>query len=589
MYFRPFKNIRLAFFITLFFLFVPFFTAPADAAAVVRKDAFLSQLFEARGFETKSKAQENAALILKSGIVPESVSNLGGPVTRRDALRWVIQSLGLAIEADILSELDLPFKDVKGLSPFERGCLAVATRMAPPLFRVSPNFGPGHKISPDEARTLLANVRQASLHLKLEVGFAPAPGMELLIYREGTFSGIPKWRVIVDDFDEKTDVDGLQKYFASQGFKLESSNPNYEWRLRSELFEDYARVRKLAALAKSQGKRTRISPSLMNTNLENQPLYWALLTIDPSRYVMEPIIAPEGVTSLAPLSHMVKDSKSKAAINAGFFSVTGRNKGLPIGTLRIRQALVNKPYQGRTCLGWNKDNRAAFGEVAWSGRVQLDDGWISINSLNHSVKGNVVTLYSPHYGKPTPLHEQVTEVVVKGGKCVSVNRTGGSIIEPNTFVLAGYGTNAALLAEQLRPGSAVKIDSSLNEGDPHWNSMDNIIQAGPFLLRNGDIKIESEGFSTSILNLRHPRSIIGLTNKGKWVLFVGDGRNGMHSAGFTLQEVASIVKMKDVAYALNLDGGGSTQMMVGNKIFNSPSDGRERPISYGVGARLRTQ
>ena len=90
MYFRPVKNIRLAFFITLFFLFVPFLTAPADAAAVVRKDAFLSQLLEARGFETKSKVQENAAAILKSGIVPESVGNLGEPVTRRDALRWMV-------------------------------------------------------------------------------------------------------------------------------------------------------------------------------------------------------------------------------------------------------------------------------------------------------------------------------------------------------------------------------------------------------------------------------------------------------------------------------------------------------------------
>jgi len=133
----------------------------------------------------------------------------------------------------------------------------------------------------------------------------------------------------------------------------------------------------------------------------------------------------------------------------------------------------------------------------------------------------------------------------------------------------------------------MRVEDIFNEGDSQWSGMDNIIQAGPFLIRAGQIKIEAEGFGNSILNLRHPRSVVGLTNKGKWFFFVGDGRDGMHSAGFTLQEIAVILKTRGAAYALNLDGGGSSQIMVGSKIFNSPSDGRERAISYGVGVMPR--
>jgi exopolysaccharide biosynthesis protein len=81
--------------------------------------------------------------------------------------------------------------------------------------------------------------------------------------------------------------------------------------------------------------------------------------------------------------------------------------------------------------------------------------------------------------------------------------------------------------------------------------------------------------------------VIGLTGKGKWFLFAGDGRDGTHSAGFTLQETAEILKAKGVAYALNLDGGGSTELLVGDKPLNSPSEKRERPISYGIGAKAR--
>ena len=472
------------------------------AAAAVRKDSFLSQLLAARGFETQPDAQKNAAFILKSGIITDPVNNLASPVARIDALRWAVQSLGLSTTARILADVNLAdvgvnFRDAATLSSYERGCLIVAARMRPPIFQDSAaNFWPKQNISQEEARVILTNVRSASQLTRLELKFSPAPGMELEIFREGTFSNIPKWRVHVDGFNEKSEVDALQRTFASQGFRMESSNPNYEWRLSSALLDDYARVRSLLALAERHGKSARVLSSLQNTNLEKQPFYWALLTISPGSYFMEPIIAPGGVSTLAPLSAIARNSSVSAALNAGFFGVSGRNRGAPIGTLRIDNVMLNRPYQGRTCLGWSKDNRAAFGEVSWDGK-------------------------------------------------------------------------------------------SLNDGDPHWNSMDNIIQAGPFLIRNGEIGIESEGFNNSILNLRHPRSVMGLTQEGRWFFFVGDGRDGMHSAGFTLQDVAVILKRKGAAYALNLDGGGSSQLMIGDKIFNSPSERRERPISYAVAAKRK--
>jgi hypothetical protein len=584
----------------LVFLVLPALPDGAWAAsAAVRRDAFLSQLLAARGFETGPNARENAAKILKSGIVPDpslmdvnfGETRLAEPVTRREALRWAIHSLGLSEEARILSEfpssLSLSFKDLQGLSAFEGGCLAVAVRMTPPLFGEREIFGPDHKIAPDEARLILDSVRRASQKLALRASFSPMPGMEIEIHREGTFSDIPKWRVYVDGFDEKAEVDDLQKFFTSSGFKMQASNPNYEWRLGSELFEDYLRAHNLLVLAKGRGKPSRVLSSLRNTNLENQPLYWALLVIDPSRYVMRPIVSPLGITALAPLSFIARTSK--AAINGGFFAVTGRNRGLPIGVLRIDRSLVSGPYQGRTNLGWNEDNHAAFGEIAWHGRARLNEGgeWTPINSLNHQVKGDAIVMYNSHYGVLTPTSGQVTEIVVENGECVSVNATGGTSARQGRYVLAGYGAKAALLAEHLRPGDKVEIESSFNGGDPIWETMNHIIQAGPFLIRGSEIKIEPEGFSSSILTLRHPRSAMGLTEEGKWFFFVGDGRDGMHSAGFTLQEVAAILRARGAAYALNLDGGGSSQLMIGDKILNSPSEKRERPISYGIGAQPR--
>jgi exopolysaccharide biosynthesis protein len=61
----------------------------------------------------------------------------------------------------------------------------------------------------------------------------------------------------------------------------------------------------------------------------------------------------------------------------------------------------------------------------------------------------------------------------------------------------------------------------------------------------------------------------------------------VHSLGFTLDEVSRILKSAGVSYALNLDGGGSSGIISSGGFWNIPSDGLERPVSYGIGAFQR--
>ena len=123
----------------------------------------------------------------------DPVGKLNAPATRRDALRWSVQALGLEVEARILSGLSLPFKDVKSLSALDRGCLAVAVNMDPPLIRSGvPTFRNEHTITDKEAQSLLSAVRRASGGLELDVKLSPAAGMTLHIHRSGVSTGIPK-------------------------------------------------------------------------------------------------------------------------------------------------------------------------------------------------------------------------------------------------------------------------------------------------------------------------------------------------------------------------------------------------------------
>jgi len=60
-----------------------------------------------------------------------------------------------------------------------------------------------------------------------------------------------------------------------------------------------------------------------------------------------------------------------------------------------------------------------------------------------------------------------------------------------------------------------------------------------------------------------------------------DGRSA-HNTGMTLRELSALMVHLGAMEAMNLDGGGSATMVVGGRIVNEPSDGRERPIGSAL-------
>lgn len=79
-----------------------------------------------------------------------------------------------------------------------------------------------------------------------------------------------------------------------------------------------------------------------------------------------------------------------------------------------------------------------------------------------------------------------------------------------------------------------------------------------------------------------PRTAIGYTSGGKLIFFVCEGR-GMTKgiAGLTTADEAEIMKALGCTEALNLDGGGSSCMLVNGKETIKPSDGSERAVLTG--------
>jgi exopolysaccharide biosynthesis protein len=111
--------------------------------------------------------------------------------------------------------------------------------------------------------------------------------------------------------------------------------------------------------------------------------------------------------------------------------------------------------------------------------------------------------------------------------------------------------------------------------------MKTAIGGGPILLQNGEIKItnnEERKFGGKAINNLEPRTAVGYTKDQKIIILVCEGRSA-DAAGLSLVQLAKIFKDLDCVEALNLDGGGSSCMLINGKETNIPSSkGVQRPV-----------
>jgi Phosphodiester glycosidase len=112
--------------------------------------------------------------------------------------------------------------------------------------------------------------------------------------------------------------------------------------------------------------------------------------------------------------------------------------------------------------------------------------------------------------------------------------------------------------------------------------MKTAVGGGPVLIQNGEIRItnnEEIKFAGKAIDDKHPRTAMGYTKDNKLIILVIEGRNPGKAEGATLTQEAQMLKDLGCWEALNLDGGGSSCMLVNGKETIKVSDaGGQRPV-----------
>ncbi len=139
-----------------------------------------------------------------------------------------------------------------------------------------------------------------------------------------------------------------------------------------------------------------------------------------------------------------------------------------------------------------------------------------------------------------------------------------------------YGIQLPILPikDSINSFDLARATHPTRRGFEKWE-MQTAVGGGPVLLQNGEIKItnnEELKFAGNAINDKHPRTAMGYTKENKLIILVVQGRFPGIAEGATLGQQAKMLKDLGCWEALNLDGGGSSCMLVNGKETIKPSD-----------------
>ena len=292
-----------------------------------------------------------------------------------------------------------------------------------------------------------------------------------------------------------------------------------------------------------------------------------------------------------------------AGINGDYFGAEGFTQRLNVSN----GCLVQTGYNPK-CSQWGAgnlrvyettDGRFHLGDVEFAGKVRFGERECKVPIVNTFNMDGIASGISVFTGGcdirlPADGLKAKLAVPLKRGRGASVKDRAFQIVgkvEKGTrnvcsrdeIVLCGISPDDQAYLASLPAESSGVLDWGFTgvEGEA---DVRNLVGAWLAVIRDG-VKVPSTDQNESLKKKPrgYPRTCMGLSARNNQaVFFVSDGRQEGWSKHMTTDQVADILLAEGCENAVQFDGGGSTEMIVQDKIVNRPSDVIERPLASGM-------
>jgi exopolysaccharide biosynthesis protein len=365
------------------------------------------------------------------------------------------------------------------------------------------------------------------------------------------------------------------------------------------------------ALGQDQATRVRLTESLNFHEIEpgiehsqatrghaskdesTGPWFINVLRIDLGRARLKVVHALDEGVGLETVSSMAARYSAPAATNGGYFRTGGTYRGESLGLLLLEGNLISEPHNDRAEFGLidQRDRtEVVFSHLKFSGEISVGSAKHPVQGLNRPLSPDELIIFTPQFHRTTLTSPEGLEVVVRRNRVIAVvDLKGSSEIPADGYVVSAVGKSREWLKTHVRKGSRMTFSWRLDSIEPDnridWRRAYSILGGGPQLIKAGKVDITNlqEKITPAFVNDGHPRTAIAKLASGKLLLVTVDGRQPGESIGMPLPMLADLLLEFGAVEAMNLDGGGSTTMVIHNKVVNKPSDQTgERPVSDAI-------
>jgi exopolysaccharide biosynthesis protein len=311
-----------------------------------------------------------------------------------------------------------------------------------------------------------------------------------------------------------------------------------------------------------RGIKGPLSINLLDINLLNP------------RVKVRPILAGDSFNHLRDVSDDAKNSHALAAVNANYF----KRNGTPLGTLIVDGEWVAGPLYDRVSLGLARDGTVQIDRVKFGGTLETSSPEaprIWVNNINQPRRsGCHIIAYTRRWGNFVRLDYS---------GCIIALDARGRVVDKNdremTIPWGGMVLTDSKDGElsKLRAGDETRLTWQIKPDE--WRDVVQAVSGGPLLIKDGqlfvDLKDECFCKSWSGSGIR-ARTAAAVTADHHLLLVTIEGPH-------TLWDLAKFLQKLGAVDALNLDGGGSTTMVVNGATVTRASSASERRVASAFG------
>jgi hypothetical protein len=322
------------------------------------------------------------------------------------------------------------------------------------------------------------------------------------------------------------------------------------------------------------------------------------LRIDMRRARLDVVRARDQAVGLETVTSIAARTEAIAAVNGGYFRTSGDFLGDSTGTLQIDGAIWSEPDRGRSSVGIVRgrgSDRLLFGHVGWRATIRAGRDSRAVDGVNRARGPDDLVVFTPQFGAATITDATGVEVIVRKGRVTEIRDLAGATpIPPDGFIVSARGAAREWALGRLRKDTRVRVETRLQpvdaSGNNPWAEVEDVLGAGPRVVTGGKVDVTDvrEKMIPTFATDLHPRTAIASLDDGRALLLVADGRRPPERVGLALDDLARLLIELGARDAINLDGGGSTTMVVKGAVVNFPSDPTgERPVSDAIVVRGR--